>query len=418
MSDIQINNKVVLIPISIIKPYADNSKNHPETQIKILVKSIEQFGFNVPLVLDENNVIIAGHGRLLAAKKLKMLTVPCVILQGLDEAKKRQYRIMDNKSAESEWLFDKLKLDFNWLQENKQDLELTGFTLSEINGILGEDVTVKEIEADDVEEITTEIQVGDVFTIGKHKLMCGDSTKDENHNILVGDNFTILMVTDPPYGVNYDAQWRQDAADKGLINFGARATGLVTNDDIIDWSLSYKLFKGDVVYVWHAGKYSHIVAQNLEDLDFNIVSQIIWVKPHFSISRGDYHWQHEPCWYCVKKGKTHNWQGSRKDSTTWQIANGSFQGKGKLTEADEHTIHSTQKPIECMAKPIINNSSVGQGVYDPFGGSGSTMVACEQLNRVCYMMELEPKYCQVIINRMRKLNPTIEVKCTNRQITI
>lgn len=211
------------------------------------------------------------------------------------------------------------------------------------------------------------------------------------------------MVTDPPYGVSYDPSWREEV-DLGL---GKRSKGLVKNDDKIQWTEAYSLFTGDVSYVWHAGKYTDIVLSNLKDCGFEPVSQIIWAKQHFALSRGDYHWQHEPCWYAVKKGKKHNWQGDRTQSTLWEIKNNNSFGN---SNTEETFGHGTQKPIECMARPIRNNSIDGDVIYDPFLGSGSTMVAAHQLNRKCYGMELDPKYCQVIIDRMIKLDPTLEIK--------
>lgn len=208
------------------------------------------------------------------------------------------------------------------------------------------------------------------------------------------------MVTDPPYGVNYDADWRNHAArtSPGMGNraIGAGAVGKVSNDDNSDWSQSWALSPSKVAYIWHAGKYASVVENSLLINDFEIRSQIIWNKNHFAISRGDYHWQHEPCWYAVKKGSKGNWAGDRKQTTVWEI------DKPQKSE----TGHSTQKPVLCMGKPIGNHDG---DVYDPFIGSGTTMVAAHQLNRKCYGMEIDPKYCQVIIDRMRKLDPGIVI---------
>jgi DNA modification methylase len=202
------------------------------------------------------------------------------------------------------------------------------------------------------------------------------------------------MVTDPPYGVNYDASWR----GKLDANKGRKATsfGKVLNDENSDWTLSYKLFPGSVAYVWHSALHSHIVANNLLDCDFKIIYQIIWVKQS-GFSRGDYHWCHEPCWVCVKNKHTHNWQGSRKEKTTWEIQ--SRSAVGDTSKMEEFTGHSTQKPLECMAKPIRNNTAEGECVYDPFLGSGTTLIAAEKLKRKCIGIELSPAYCDVIVKR-------------------
>ena len=194
-----------------------------------------------------------------------------------------------------------------------------------------------------------------------------------------------LMVTDPPYGVEYDAHWRVDAG----LSQETSALGRVINDDRADWRDAWALFPGDVTYVWHAGQYANIVVDSLAACDFKIRSQIIWVKNNIVMSRGDYHYKHEPCWYAVRKNKKGHYCGGRKQSTVWEI------DKPRKSE----TGHSTQKPVECMKRPIENNSSPGQAVYDPFLGSGTTLIAAEMTGRSCHGLELHPPYCDVIIKR-------------------
>jgi DNA modification methylase len=193
------------------------------------------------------------------------------------------------------------------------------------------------------------------------------------------------MVTDPPYGVEYDAKWREDAG----VNGPGAAKGKVLNDDRADWTEAWALFPGDVAYVWHAGLYASTVAESLIKCGFNMRSQIIWAKSNFAMSRGDYHWQHEPCWYAVKKAAKGHWAGDRKQTTIWNIP------KPQKSE----TGHSTQKPVECMKRPIENNSSIGQAVYEPFSGSGTTIIACEMTGRVCYAIELNPAYVDIAVKR-------------------
>ena len=228
---------------------------------------------------------------------------------------------------------------------------------------------------------------------GGHRIICGDSTDAATVERLLAGVKPHLMVTDPPYGVEYDASWRNEAArtSKGMGNraIGAGAIGKVMNDDRADWREAWALFPGDVAYVWHAGKHAGMVADSLQAAKFDVRSQIIWAKNHLAISRGDYHWQHEPCWYAVRAKATSHWSGDRKQSTLWQI------DKPKKSE----TGHSTQKPVECMARPIKNNSSPGQAVYEPFSGSGTTIIAAEQLGRVCYAVELNPAYVDVAVRR-------------------
>jgi DNA modification methylase len=197
------------------------------------------------------------------------------------------------------------------------------------------------------------------------------------------------MVTDPPYGVEYDADWRNRALRRDGTPIAGRAVGKVSNDDIADWAPAWRLFPGDVAYVWHAGRRASEVQRSLEGVGFQIRSQIVWAKNNFAIGRGDYHWQHEPCWYAVRDGKTGHWAGDRSQTTVWDI--------DKPMKSD--TGHSTQKPVECMARPMRNNSRPGAAVYDPFCGSGTTIIAAEQLHRRAYGIEIEPKYVAVILQR-------------------
>src|SRR5271155_537378 len=257
-----------------------------------------------------------------------------------------------------------------------------------------EDVQVIEASLEDDEDIFEPCkdedaitQPGDLFVLGNHRLICGDSTMPDVVEKVTGEYDPILMVTDPTYGVNYDPTWRKTA----------KACGKVHNDDKSDWAATYSLFNGSIAYVWCESLHLAEISKNLEDCGFERKSLIIWVKQHFAFSRGDYHWKHEACWYVVKKGHKHNWKGDRKQTTIWEIANLSAFGKNK--EEDERTSHSTQKPIECMARPIQNHTDKGDWVYDPFLGSGTTLIAAERLERKCIGIELSPAYCDVIVKR-------------------
>jgi len=206
------------------------------------------------------------------------------------------------------------------------------------------------------------------------------------------------MVIDPPYGVSYDPKRRKEAkrSDGKALSTGNMSMGTVPNDDQVDWSLACELFPGDLYYVWHGGKHAGVVAQSLEACGFEIRSQIIWAKRALVIGRGNYHWQHEPCYYAVKKNGKSHWCGDRTQSTAWFINNASGNG----TKDDIDSDHGTQKPLLCMRRPIDNNSVAGDGIYDPFLGSGTTMVACEQSGRVCFGMELDPGYAAVVLERL------------------
>lgn len=246
------------------------------------------------------------------------------------------------------------------------------------------------------DEIVTEIKTGDIIEIGNHRVLCGDSTKMKDVLKLLDGNKPRLMVTDPPYGVEYDAQWREEAKLKGQIEGNTRAVYKVQNDARADWAEAYKLAPCSVAYVWHGGLHTVEVAKSIEDSGFIIRSQIIWVKKRLVISRGHYHWQHEPCWYAVKKGETAKWIGDHSQRTTWEIDH--FKSE---------TGHSTQKPVECRGTPIQNHEG---DVYDPFGGSGTTMIAAEQLDRTAYLMEILPEFCQLIIERAIRFNPDFIIK--------
>ncbi|MEP6830077.1 MAG: site-specific DNA-methyltransferase, partial [Rhizomicrobium sp.] len=236
--------------------------------------------------------------------------------------------------------------------------------------------------------------VGDLWLMGRHRVLCGSATEASDVKVLLSGDRPSLMATDPPYGVVYDPSWRNAAG----VSASAR-TGKVQNDDRSDWREAWALFPGDVAYVWHAGKFAAEVQQSLQAAGFEMRAQIIWRKSHFAIGRGHYHWQHEPCWYAVRKGGKPTWTGDRRQSTVWDI-DGVKTAKGPSVEtADDATVHGTQKPVECMRRPIENNSKPGDIVYDPFLGSGTTVIAAEQCDRICYGLEIDPTYVDVIVRR-------------------
>jgi DNA modification methylase len=225
---------------------------------------------------------------------------------------------------------------------------------------------------------------GDLWILGgRHRILCGDSTVASDVGRVLNGVNPRLLVSDPPYGVGYDPGWRKRA---GINN--SNRMGKVSNDHRADWREAWALFPGEVAYVWHGALHAAIVAESLEACDFQIRSQIIWAKPSLVMGRGHYHWQHEPCWYAVRG--TGHWNGDRKQSTLWHIEN---------RNQDTETVHSTQKPVECMRRPILNNSNVGQAVYKPFCGSGTTIVACEKECRVCLAIELNPAYVDIAVTR-------------------
>lgn len=382
-------SKIILI--SQLKEYENNPRKISKKEFEKLVTSIKEDGYHQRIIVNQDNTIIGGHQRkkalleagLKGSDKIEVL----VPERNLTEEELDRINIRDNLSFG--------EYDFDILTERFEMNELLSFGMDKDvlapifdKSILEEVGREEEIEV--LEEATAKL--GDVYILGSHRLMCGDSTNPQHVEKLMYGANPILMVTDPPYGVNYKPEWRNE------VGKGARNTGEVLNDDRYDWSDAYALFTGDIAYVWHSGKYTHKFAENIENSGFELISLIFWSKQHFALSRGDYHNQHEPLWYAVKKGKQHNWQGKRDQTTVWQINNNNPFGGN----SEEQTGHGTQKPIECMLRPILNNSAEGEGVYDPFGGSGTTLIACERSKRNCYMMELSPIYVDVIIKRWEK----------------
>ena len=374
-------------PLGALIPYARNARTHSDEQVAQIAASIREFGFTNPILTDGENGIIAGHGRVLAARKLAMPSVPVIELAGMSEAQKRAYILADNKLAENAgWDRELLGLELGDLASLGFDLSLTGFGEDEIEKLtnLG---TPGLTDPDDVPEVGEQVvsRPGDVWLLGRHRLVCGDSTDPTDVAACLAGVTPHLMVTDPPYGVNYEPGWRQKA---GLAEGSRLATGKVLNDDRADWREAWALFPGDVAYVWHGALHAREVAESLEAAGFAVRSQIIWDKTRLVIGRGDYHWQHEPALYCVRNGRTGHWEGGRSQTTVWQIPH-----------RRNDTGHGTEKPVECMKRPIENNSSPGQAVYEPFCGSGTTISAAEMTGRSCHAIELNPAYVDVAIRR-------------------
>lgn len=377
-------------------PYARNARTHSPDQVDQIAASIREWGWTTPVLIDEAGGIIAGHGRILAAHKLGIPDVPAMTAIGWTEAQKKAYILADNKLAmNAGWDTELLRVELQELSELDFDMPLIGFDADELAALMAEP-TVGLTDPDEAPEppinpVTVE---GDVWVLGNHRIICGDSTSADVVAKLLGPVKPHLMVTDPPYGVAYSAGWRNDAMpqknDPSRQRDGAgRATGTVMNDDRADWSEAWSLFPGDVAYVWHADLHAKTVVDSLDAVGIHVRTQIIWAKQQFAIGRGDYHHQHEPCWYAVRKGKTGHYVGGRKQTTLWQI--------DKPVKSE--TGHSTQKPVECMKRPIENNSSPGQAVYEPFSGSGTTIIAGEMTGRHIYAIELNPAYVDVAVKR-------------------
>ena len=377
--------------IGALIPFARNSRTHSDEQVAQIAASIREFGWTNPILVDGDNGIIAGHGRLAAARKLGITEVPVVVLDHLTDAQKRALVIVDNKLAlNAGWDFELLASEIEGLGSDGFDLSLLGFNEAELAALLAEK-TEGLTDPDDVPEPPADpvSVLGDVWVMGRHRIVCGDSTDADCVAKCLNGVAPHLMVTDPPYGVEYDANWRNEADRANGKAYGASAVGKVLNDDRADWREAWALFPGDVAYVWHDSLQTSIVVDSFAECGFKPRSLIIWAKNVMAISRGDYHWQHEPCWYFVQDGKKGHWHGDRKQTTLWQI------DKPQKSE----TGHSTQKPVECMKRPIENNSSPGQAVYEPFSGSGTTIIAGEMTGRSIHAIELNPAYVDVAVKR-------------------
>jgi DNA modification methylase len=365
-------------------PYARNARTHSDAQVAQIADSIQAFGWTTPVLVDETGMLIAGHARVLAARKLGLAEAPVMIARGWSDAKKRAYTLADNKIAmNSGWDEAMLAAEIADLKELAFDLPLIVFTERELADLFKPEVGLTDPDAVPELPTTAVTRPGDVWILGRHRLICGDSTVPEVVSNVLNGVIPHLLVSDPPYGTNYDPTWRHQAG----VNKSQR-TGKVANDDRADWRAAWALFPGDVAYVWHGALHAAEVAESLEATGFQIRSQIIWAKERFALSRGHYHWQHEPCWYAVRENG--HWVGDRKQTTLWQIAN---------RNQDAETIHGTQKPVECMQRPIENNSGPGQAIYEPFSGSGTTLIASEITGRACYAVELDPIYVDVAVRR-------------------
>ena len=375
-----------------VLPYDKNPRAISDKAVSKVAASINEFGFQQPIIVDKAGVIIVGHTRRKAAEKLGLATVP-VVVANLPEEKARAYRLADNRThEEADWLEDLLKEELSALAGLDFDLALTGFDERELDKLLADDAELARAEETPAVPENPVSVAGDVWLLGKHRLVCGSSTVATDVEKALNGVKPHLMVTDPPYGVEYDANWRNERVRTDGTPSNGRAIGKVLNDDKADWTEAWALFPGEVAYVWHADLRAKEVVDSLEAAGFKMRAQIIWAKNNIAIGRGDYHFQHEPCWYAVKaKGKGH-WNGDRAQSTLWKI------DKPQKSE----TGHSTQKPVECMLRPIKNNSSEGQAIYEPFSGSGTTIIAGEMSGRSVHAIELNPAYVDVAVMRWQE----------------
>ncbi|HXG71360.1 MAG TPA: DNA methyltransferase [Gemmatimonadaceae bacterium] len=399
-----------------LRPDPQNANLGTDRGRLALGDSLQHYGAARGVVIDRHGVIIAGNKTVEQAKRLGLPLrviqsdgehLIAVQRQDLDlatDAKARQLAIADNRVGE---------LDLEWDVEMLKALQAEGLDMS----AFWTDAELAELFAPSpgltdenavVEPAETDIAVGDLIVLGNHRVVCGDATSAADVSRLLNGASPRLMTTDPPYGVNYDPAWRHRAAPHQRT-----AVGRVLNDDRAAWAEAWRLFRGSMAYVWHAGLKASQVASDLEAAGFTLRSQIIWQKQHFALSRGDYHWGHEPAWYAVR-GKGH-WCGDRRQTTVWEVANLNPMGG---TRGDDNAVtgHGTQKPVRLFEIPMANHTVAGEAVYDPFVGSGTAIIAAEKLGRVCFALDLDPRYVQAAVSRWEAFTGKKAVRQTGRRV--
>lgn len=387
-----------LVPLDKIVPYVRNSKKHPQEQISQIRASFREFGVLSPCLVDEKYNLLCGHGRLEAARQEELTEINCVIVEGLSEAQKKAFIITDNKIGENApWDTELLSLELSDLQGADFDLDLLGFDVAELDNLLNPESDIKEDDFDVNAELEqpTFSKSGDLWLLGNHRLICGDSTKQETYDILMDSKKANLCVTDPPYNVNYEG-----------------IAGKIKNDHMANeafYSFLYDAFSciekaladDASIYVFHADTEGLNFRKAFQEAGFYLSGTCIWKKQSLVLGRSPYQWQHEPVLYGWKKKGKHQWYTGRKESTIWEFDKPRKNGD-----------HPTMKPLPLLAYPIQNSSMNNCIVLDAFGGSGSTLIACEQTNRICHMIELDEKFVDVIVKRY------IEQVGTSENVTI
>jgi len=381
-----------------------------------LERSLREYGPGRSVLIDRHGQIIAGNKTF---EQATALNIPIKVVQtdgthlvavqraDLDlerDSRARGLALADNRVGE---------LNLEWDADMLKKLHGDGFDLSpfwtdpELMALVGSTAAGLTDENAVVEPGPTEIKPGDLFALGPHRLLCGNATQAQDVTRLLGDVVPVVMATDPPYGIKYDPAWRHRAFPSQRTAVGAEP-----NDNEAAWPAAFTLFPGPVIYVWHAALMTAIVTTTLETAGFVLRSQIVWVKQHFALSRGEYHWQHEPCMYAVRKGAASHWQGDRTQSTVWSVANLNIMG-GTRSDDNAPTGHATQKPVRLFEIPIYNHTTTGEAVYDPFVGSGTTLIAAEKTGRVAYAMDIDPQYVQVALSRWEQFTGE-RAPCLNR----
>ena len=379
------NTQYYLADIETLMPYARNARTHSDIQIAQIAASIKEFGFLSPIVVAEDDTILCGHGRFYAAQKLRLKKVPCIKESHLTETQRRAYILADNKlSLNAGWDNEMLSVELSELQNEDFDFSLTGFDETELAGFFdtADDSKDDDFDVDAELEKPPVTKSGDLWLLGNHRLLCGDSTKEESYTLLMNGKKANLVVTDPPYNVNYQSTAGKIKNDN------------MENDKFYQFLLDAftcmeKAMADDAsIYVFHADTEGLNFRKAFADAGFYLSGTCIWKKQSLVLGRSPYQWQHESCLFGWKKNGKHQWYSDRKQTTIWEF-----------DKPKKNSDHPTMKPVPLIAYPIKNSSMSNCIVLDPFGGSGSTLIACEQTNRICHTIELDEKYCDVIVKR-------------------
>ena len=377
-----------LVEVSKLIPYVNNARTHSKEQILKLRSSLREFGFINPVIIDKDFNVIAGHGRLMAAKEEGINEVPCVFVDHLTEAQKKAYILADNRMAlDAGWDEEMLAVEMAELNDLGFDLAMTGFDEKEIADLFS-DGTDSEAKDDDFDltaalEKATFVQRGDIWTVGRHRLMCGDATSSDDVGRLMGNVKANLILTDPPYGVSF-----KSSSGLTIQNDSMKNEEFYTFLFSAFKCMAEHLEKGGAAYVFHADTEGLNFRRAFVDAGFHLAGCCIWVKDSLVLGRSDYQWQHEPVLYGFMQNGKHKWYSDRKQTTIWNF-----------DKPKRNTNHPTSKPLDLLGYPIGNSTQENGVVIDTFGGSGLTLMACEQMNRICYMMELDEKYASVILRR-------------------
>lgn len=378
--------KMELVDINKLIPYVNNARTHSPEQIKKLQSSLREFGFINPVIIDDKYNVVAGHGRILAAQAEGIKEIPCVYVDYLTEAQKKAYILADNRMAmDAGWDEEMLKVELEALQDMAFDLSMTGFDEKELADLFKEDTQVQDddFDLDAALEKAAFVKKGDIWTVGRHRLMCGDATSAEDVSKLMEGKKANIIVSDPPYGVSFqssDGLSIQNDSLKGeeFCQFLLKAFK----------NMADHLAPGGAAYIFHADTEGLNFRKAFIDAGFHLAGCCIWVKNSLVLGRSDYQWQHEPVLYGFLQNGNHPWYSDRKQTTIWNF-----------DKPKRNKNHPTSKPLDLLGYPIQNSSQANAIVIDTFGGSGSTLMACEQTNRICHMMELDEKYASVILRR-------------------